>query len=235
MEKSIVILSGGADSTICIAWAKQHLQTEIHAITFNYAQKHERELKCAKKIGELLGVASHEFINVEGVLKGTSPLVNKNENVKQYKTVEDLPEGVEPTFVPSRNLLFLTIASNRAYVLDARHMIIGVCCVDYGGYTDCRKEFINSACATLNLSNYGQPYVTKEKGIILHTPLMFLTKKESILLAKKLGIIPVLKYTHTCYNNNFKPCGHCHSCLLRVRGFSEAQIEDPLLQLTCDW
>lgn len=223
MKEALVILSGGADSTICLAWAKTQFKN-VYAITFNYGQRHLKEIESAKKVAELLKVKQHFIIDIPDILEGTSPLINNNNEVAKYKDVEHLPGGVEPTFVPSRNMLFFTIASNKAYNLGIRDLVSGVCQADSGNYWDCRYSFINTLQKCISLGNYGKIFQFN-----IHTPLMLLTKKESIIMAKDLDCLDVLKYTWTCYSGKEKPCMKCHSCLLRERGFKEAGIPDPAL------
>jgi len=224
-SKCLVVLSGGQDSTTCLFWAKSKFD-EVHAVTFDYGQKHSIELESAKKIAKMAGVASHEVIELGPVLKGTSPLVNSDYEVGQYPSHEELPEGVEPTFVPARNILFLTIAANRAACLGITDMVTGVCQEDFAGYHDCRHTFIVAMTKALGEGIYGSDFVFD-----IHTPLMFMTKRDSVDLACKLeGCMEALAYSHTCYNGQYPPCGHCHACLLRQKGFDHAGIEDPLFE-----
>lgn len=224
--KCLLILSGGQDSTTAGFWAKETQKfTEIHAITFNYGQRHQVEIEAAKKIAEALGVATHEIIDIGPVLTGTSPLVNKNESVGHYPSTDALPGGVEPTFVPARNMLFLTIAANRAAALGINHLVTGVCQTDFGGYYDCRRSFINAAEIALSEALYG-----KRQGLTIWTPLMDLTKAQTVNLAFGLkGCFEALAYTHTCYDGEYPPNPHNHASLLRARGFHEAGKPDPLI------
>ncbi|MCK5235418.1 MAG: 7-cyano-7-deazaguanine synthase QueC [Deltaproteobacteria bacterium] len=221
----LVVLSGGQDSTTCLFWAKEQFPGEdIHALTFDYGQKHAVELNAARKIGKLAGVASHEFVTLGKVLAGTSPLVNSDEEVGQYDSAEELPGGVEPTFVPARNILFLTIAANRAHCLGVEDIITGVCQEDFGGYFDCRRVFIDRMENALSQGIYGV-----ETKLAIHTPLMYMTKKESVEFAIRIpGALHALAYSHTCYNGQNPPCGKCHACILRQKGFDEGNCLDPL-------
>lgn len=232
MSKALVLLSGGQDSTTCLYWAlsKTDRFDSVQTISFDYGQKHKIEIQKAENIALKAGV---EFTLLKAPeMYGTSPLINKKESVGVYKTVEDLPEGTEPTFVPARNILFLTMAANFALSKGIYHIIIGVCQVDYGGYPDCRAGFISSMQRTLNVGIFGESfeYSNVHKQLVIHTPLMYLTKKETVLLAKDLGCIEALADTHTCYEGLNPPCGKCHSCLLREKGFKEAGIKDPLMK-----
>lgn len=226
MKKALVILSGGQDSTICLAWAKQHFD-EVHAVTFDYGQRHKIEVAAAKRVAEIIGVASHEVITIPDILKGTSPLVSHND-VEQYQSAETLPGGVEKTFVPCRNQLFITIAANRAFILNCGHLVTGVCQADYGGYPDCRQEFINSVQHALNIGTFtGEDWL--EDNLTIHTPLMNLTKAESVGFAIENCAIHALAYSHTAYDGIFPPTGKDHASLLREKGFQEANIPDPLV------
>lgn len=232
MMKALVLLSGGQDSTTCLYWAldKTHIFNGVRAISFDYGQKHKIEIQKAEEIALKAGV---EWILLEAPkMYGTSPLVNSDEAVGNYNSVEELPEGIEPTFVPARNIIFLTMAVNFALSKGIYQIVTGVCQVDYGGYPDCRAGFISSMQSALNVGIFGHAYrhTNIHKQIKIHTPLMYLTKKEIVLFAKDLNCIDALADTHTCYEGLNPPCGKCHSCLLRERGFKEAGIEDPLMK-----
>lgn len=224
-NECLVILSGGQDSTTCVAIAKSKFK-EVHAVTFNYGQRHLTEIESAIKIAEKLNLASHEIIDLgQGILKGSSPLVSNNK-LGVYKNVSELPGGVEPTFVYGRNILFLTIAANRAAVMGISDIFMGVCEADYAGYFDCRLDFIKVMTEALGEGIYGSPDAFK-----IHTPLMSLTKSESVLLAKDLlgnNFDSVMELTHTCYAGVKGGCGECHACLIRDRGFNDAGIIDPI-------
>lgn len=225
--RAVVVLSGGQDSTTCL-YAAIEQGYEVHAVTFDYGQRHRVEIESAKLIAQLAGVASHEILQLGPILKGTSPLVS-DEPLEQYADHASLPGGLEKTFVPMRNQLFLTIAANRAYVLNCRDMFTGVCEEDYGGYPDCRRYFVNMFEAACNAGTF-----TGEPGTIpslrVHTPLMRLTKAASVRLALELpGCYGALAYSHTSYDGQYPPTGHDHATLLRAKGFEEAGVPDPLI------
>lgn len=224
---AIVVLSGGQDSTTCLFWAKD-LGFEVHAVTFDYNQRHAREIEAAAKVAKLAGVLSHEIITMGPVLKGTSPLVSDNA-LEQYADHKSLPGGLEKTFVPMRNQMFLTIAANRAYIHNAEALVTGVCEEDYGGYPDCRQQFIHALAHACNLGTF-----TGEDGapasLAILTPLMRLTKKATVDLALTLpGCYAALAWTHTSYDGAYPPVGHDHATLLRAKGFEEANVPDPLV------
>jgi 7-cyano-7-deazaguanine synthase len=225
--RSLVILSGGQDSTTCL-YREKSFGNCLYAITFDYNQRHRMEVEAAKKIASLAQVENHEVINLSDILISTSPLTDHSVQVKQYENVEEMKETVEPTFVPARNSLFLTIAMNRAMIHHCEKIVIGISQVDYGGYPDCRLEYIQSISKSLNLGVFGE---NKKQWIPIESPLLFLSKKETVELALKLsGCLEALALTHTCYRGDSPPCGKCHSCLLRQQGFVEADIPDPLLE-----
>jgi 7-cyano-7-deazaguanine synthase len=218
----LVIFSGGQDSTTCLYWAKERFK-RVHAVTFDYGQRHQIEIESAKKIAGLAGVESHEIVDLTGMMKTTSPLVDLSREITHYDSVDELPGGIEPTFIPCRNILFLTIAANRAVVKGIKDLVIGVSAIDYGGYPDCRPKFIRSMEETLRRG--------LEMKINIYTPMISLSKKDTVLLASNLsGCMEALAYSHTCYEGKFPPCGKCHACLLRMKGFKEAGIKDPLIE-----
>lgn len=224
---AIVVLSGGQDSTTCLFWAR-HMGFEVHAVTFDYNQRHAREIEAATKVAKLAGALSHEVITMGPVLKGTSPLISDNA-LEQYADHQSLPGGLEKTFVPMRNQMFLTIAANRAYIHNAEALVTGVCEEDYGGYPDCRSAFIHALAHACNLGTF-----TGEDGapasLAILTPLMRLTKKATVDLALTLpGCYAALAWTHTSYDGAYPPVGHDHATLLRAKGFEEANVPDPLV------
>jgi len=224
MSKALVILSGGQDSTTCLAIACQQFE-EVHAITFEYGQKHSIELDSSRNVANLLNIASHEFVSMGRILKGTSPLVSDTP-LGKYESPDDLPGGLEPTFVPGRNILFLTLAANRAAVLGITDLFTGLCEEDFGGYPDCRQVFVDAMQRALSEGIWGQP-----GRFTIHTPLMHLNKSDSVMLAVEvLGerFEEVMEQTHTCYDGVKGGCGKCHACHLRDRGFKETGIIDPI-------
>lgn len=227
--KALVVLSGGQDSTTCLFWAKA-LRWDVSAITFDYGQRHKRELESANVVAQLAGIAhKHHVVHVGDVLKGTSPLVNELSKLEQYEDYNSLPGGLEKTFVPMRNQFFLTLAANRAYCLGISDLVTGVCQEDSGGYPDCRQEFITSFEKTCNYGTFTNSPLTA-RSLYIHTPLMNMTKAESVHLALSLpGCYQALAYTHTSYDGAYPPKGMDHATLLRSKGFAEAGIPDPLI------
>ncbi|MDJ1168311.1 7-cyano-7-deazaguanine synthase QueC [Roseofilum sp. BLCC_M154] len=222
--EALVILSGGQDSTTCAALATQQFD-RTHGLTFDYQQRHRIELESAQAVAKKLGLASHEILSVGPILASTSPLVSQTA-LAEYESAEALPGGIEATFIPGRNILFLTLAANRAARLGIRDIVLGVCETDFAGYWDCRQSFIDAMGVALGEGMYGDGGAYR-----IHTPLMNLTKAESVKLAQEvLGdrFESVMELTHTCYAGVKGGCGKCHACILRDRGFQEAGIDDPI-------
>lgn len=220
---ALVILSGGQDSTTCVHWAIEK-GYDVSAITFDYNQRHKCEVEAAKKVAEIYGITNHEIVEVGPILKGSSPLTDHTKDLEQYPDIYSLPGGLENTFVPARNLLFLTVAANRAYTQDIHTLITGVCQEDYGGYPDCRAGFINLTSQAL------------EEGLDtpmeIITPLMFRTKEDCCLYSWRLDrhkLYKALAFSHTAYDGSCPPTGNDHATLLRAKGFVLADIPDPLL------
>lgn len=237
---ALVVLSGGQDSTTCLAQAlATYGRDRVHAITFDYRQRHRAEIVSAQVIAEMAGIKDrHEVLTLPGILKGSSPLVNRSTEVEQYASADVLPGGLEKTFVPMRNQLFMTLAANRAVCIGLEKgadvdIIVGVSQEDYGGYPDCRQPFIYALEEAIKKS-LDDPDLPKIK---LVAPLMFLTKKMTVELSEKLvgnlgepSARKLLAHSHTCYNGLTPPCGKCHACLLREKGYAEAGVSDPLIE-----
>ena len=205
---------------------------KVKAITFDYGQKHRAEIKAAEEIAKLNNI-EWELIKVPK-MEGQSPLTNPGVELGKYEKIEDLPGGIEPTFVPGRNIIFLALAANRAgaWMQDASGaaIVTGLCQEDYGGYPDCRLIFVEKMEAAINAGLEG--IISSQSGlpgeVDICTPLMMLTKAETVLLGVKEGAMESLALSHTCYEGKRPPCGKCHACHLRARGFEEAGIPDPL-------
>jgi len=219
MTKALVVLSGGQDSTTCLYWAINKFgQQNVSSISFDYGQKHKIELQAAKNIAELAQVHNQIIpIDTFSVLGGNA----LTDNIETDSAASAQSGSLPNTFVPGRNLIFLSFAAAYAYQRDIHHLVTGVAQTDYSGYPDCRDNTLRSLEQTLSLG--------MEYDIHIETPLMFLSKAETILLAEKLGALDAMAYTHTCYNGQQPPCGHCQACILRAKGFAEANRPDPLL------
>ena len=220
--KALVVLSGGQDSTTCLYWAIKRFGIEdVSTVTFDYGQRHRIELDCAARIAAQAGVSNTLLpIDTFAALGGdalTDDAVSVAEGV-------DAATGLPNTFVPGRNLVFLTFAAAMAYQKGIGNLVTGVAQTDYSGYPDCREGTITSLQHTLRLG--------MEYDVTIHTPLMHLSKKETVELARDLGALPAMALTHTCYNGERPPCGTCPACELRAKGFVEAGVKDPLLAVT---
>ncbi len=222
----LVVLSGGQDSTTCLYLAKTQAK-QVSALTFDYDQRHAIEVDAARDVARFAGV-EHEILRFgSGVLRGTSPLVNADKEVERYENAAALPGGIEKTFVPMRNALFMVLAFNRAAVRGCDAIMLGVSQEDYGGYPDCREGFIRQMAGACNAAL--DESVSQKIAVLV--PLIHLTKRATVELAAGLpGCMRALAYSHTCYNGEVPPCGHCHACLLRAKGFAEAGVVDPLLE-----
>lgn len=216
MKKAVVLLSGGLDSTTLMGIAQAD-GYEIFPISFDYGQRHRRELECARQIAEFYQVKSHRLIKV-GPLGG-SALTEADIDVPEYAEREEIPV----TYVPARNILFLSYAVGYAEVVGAEAIYIGVNALDYSGYPDCRPEFIEAYQKAINL---GTKAGAEGNPIAIKTPLLHLGKGDIVTLADKLGT--PIHWTTSCYNGEEKACGVCDACRLRLKGFAEAGIKDPI-------
>lgn len=223
---AVVLLSGGQDSATCLFWAKQNFDA-VQALCIDYGQRHSIEIESARKVAGMAGVPI-EVISVPNVLRGTSPLVNKDAELAEYDSASNLPGGIEPTFVPFRNAFFLIIAANFAVANNAMHLVTGICQEDYGGYPDCRESFRDVMQAMLNQALHG--HYGNAEGIFIHAPLMKLDKAGTVRMAQKLpGAMDALAFTTTSYSGEYPPNAHDHASLLRSRGFHTVGIGDPLI------
>jgi len=213
MKKSAVILhSGGQDSTTCLAWALTKFKN-IELISFDYGQRHKAEIRAAQTIAKKLNL-KHTTLKLP-ILKELTKNALTNQSVK----VKAGKKGQLPnTFVDGRNAMFLTTAAIYAKQKGITNIVTGVCQTDYSGYPDCREPFIKSIQKTLQLA--------MEYPFKIHTPLMNLTKAQTVELMDKLGKLDLLKYTHTCYEGISPACGKCPACKLRLKGFKEYGIDD---------
>ncbi len=223
MKKAVVLLSGGLDSAVALYLAKSKGFDEVHAISFNYGQRHETELNHAKKIAEKAGVAAHKIVTLNLGDFGGSSLTDKSIDVEDGDVNRtDIPV----TYVPARNMVFLSIAASYAESIEAQDIFIGVSQVDYSGYVDCRQEFIDAMEAAINKGTVMG--AESGKPIKINAPFVNKTKAEEIVLGMELGVDFGL--TWSCYRGGEKPCGTCDSCLLRAKAFAEAGFEDAALK-----
>lgn len=218
MEKTVVLLSGGLDSSTALYLAKSE-GYELHAISFDYGQRHSKELECAKAIAQAAGVKSHKVVSLNLGEWGGSSLTDMSMTVEDGDADRtDIPM----TYVPARNMVFLSVAASMAEAIGAQHIFIGVSEVDYSGYVDCRQVFIDAMEKAINLGTVMG--AEQGKKITIHAPFVNMTKAEEIKLGNKLGVD--FSLTWSCYRGGEKPCGTCDSCLLRARAFKEAGVTD---------
>jgi 7-cyano-7-deazaguanine synthase len=220
-KKAIVLVSGGLDSLTCLAIANSQ-GYEIHALTFDYHQKHSAEINAAKACVAQFPVASHQIIKIPVDVLTNTALVNSEISVPDYSGNLEIPV----TYVPARNTLFLVFALARAEILNAEAIFTGVSCVDYSHYPDCRPEYINAMQEVFNLAI---KKAVEGSPIQLVTPLLYLSKAETIQLGLQLGIDYSLSVS--CYRADEagRACGSCDPCTFRKKGFVEAQVSDPTI------
>jgi 7-cyano-7-deazaguanine synthase len=224
-RKAVVLLSGGLDSATILAIARSE-GFQCYALTFRYGQRHQREIEAAKKVAESLEVTEHRRIDVDLAQFGGSALTDSAIEVPKDRPDLGKPGRIPPTYVPARNTVFLSYALAWAEMLDASDIFIGVNAIDYSGYPDCRPEFIKAFERVANLAT-----TATGRGKVryrIHTPLISMTKREIILTGTKLGVDYSL--THSCYDPDEygRSCGRCDSCKLRLKGFAEAGLKDPI-------
>ena len=224
MKKAVCLLSGGLDSATSLAFAKRE-GFVTYALSFDYGQRHKVELEAAARVAKALGAASHQVTKIDLRLFGGSALTG-DIDVPKGRAVDEMAHGIPITYVPARNTIFLSFALAWAEVLGASDIYLGVNAVDYSGYPDCRPEYIDAFRHMANLAT--KAGVEGDMKLNIHTPLIHLSKAEIIRLGVSLGVDYSL--THSCYDPDSmsRACGQCDSCRLRLAGFAEAGLADPL-------
>jgi 7-cyano-7-deazaguanine synthase len=224
MKRAVCLLSGGLDSSTCLAYAIRE-GFECYALSFDYGQRHRVELDAAARVAAVLGAKRHLIASIDTRLFEGSALTGSTDVPKQRNDAE-MGSGIPVTYVPARNTVFLSFALAWAEVLGAADIFIGVNAIDYSGYPDCRPEYIAAFERMANLATKA----SVEGGVALrvHTPLARLTKADIVRLGAELGLDFGL--THSCYDPDpqGRACGECDSCLLRKKGFREAGLTDSL-------
>lgn len=223
-EKAVVLLSGGLDSTTALAIALAE-GFEVYAISFHYGQRHAIELASARRIANAYAVEKHLVVDIDLRAIGGSALTDQIEVPKPGSNLA-MSSGIPVTYVPARNTIFLSFALGWAERLSAPNIFIGVNALDYSGYPDCRPEYIEAFERLANLAT--KAAVEGQMRLKIHTPLIAMTKADIIRTGLSLGVDYSL--THSCYDPGVGDlaCGRCDSCLLRLKGFSEAGARDPL-------
>ena len=223
MKGAVVLLSGGIDSTttLAIAIAQGY---ETYALSFEYGQRHHIEMGTARRVAKSLGAKEHRIAKIDLRVFGGSALTDDLDVPKQ-RSETAIAHGIPVTYVPARNTIFLAYALAWAEVIPASDIFLGVNAIDYSGYPDCRPEFIE---AFENLANVGTKAGVEDRHFQIYTPLIKLSKADIIRKAVELGVD--LSLTHSCYDPTTEglACGECDSCLLRLKGFREAGIKDPI-------
>lgn len=222
-KKAVVLLSGGIDSTTTLAIAKNE-KFQTYCLSFNYGQRHLVELNAAKRVAFFFGIKEHLIMDINMSAIGGSALTDSIITVPKNRTLKDMDKNIPITYVPSRNLIFLSFALSWAEVIGASDIFIGVNAIDYSGYPDCRPEFIKAFQEMANLATKAGVSGTRIK---INTPLINLTKSEIIKKGLKLGVD--YKITFSCYDPDplGKPCNKCDSCILRKKGFDDSGYVNP--------
>lgn len=220
MKKAVVLLSGGLDSATALYMAKAE-GYEVYALSFDYGQRHSKEVECAEKIARLAEVKEHVTINTNMNAWGGSALTDKSIEVPTGNLES---ESIPVTYVPARNMIFLAYAASYAEARGASDIFIGVSQVDYSGYVDCRQEFIEAMENAINLGTVCA--VEQGRRIKVRAPFINMKKSEEIKIGMKLGLD--YNNTWTCYNGEAEACGECDSCRLRLKAFEEAGFADPI-------
>jgi 7-cyano-7-deazaguanine synthase len=223
--KAVVLLSGGVDSTTTAAIAQQQ-GFEVHALSFHYGQRHAVELEAARRVVAHLGIRRHVVLEIDLRAFGGSALTG-DLAVPLDTPMDQIGARIPPTYVPARNTIFLSFSLAWAETLEARDIFIGANALDYSGYPDCRPEYIAAFERMANLAT--RAGVEGGGRITIHAPLISLSKREIIAQGRELGIDYGL--TSSCYDPgpDGSACGHCEACLLRLKGFEEAGMSDPLV------
>ena len=222
MPKAVCLLSGGLDSSTCLALARREGYT-CYALSFDYGQRHKIELEAARRVAASIGVERHLVARIGLDAFGGSALTG-DIAVPKARSAAEMSHGIPVTYVPARNTIFLSFALAWAEVLESSDVFIGVNALDYSGYPDCRPEYIEAYERMANLAT--RAGVEGRTRVKIHTPLMRLTKAEIVKLGRELGLD--FSLTFSCYDPGpeGRPCGQCDACLLRRKGFQEAGIED---------
>lgn len=224
-KSAVVLLSGGLDSTTTLAIAK-HEGFRLQALTFRYGQRHTIEVDAARRVGQVMGVEHHVIVDIDLGAFGGSALTD-DLAVPKSRRPDEIAQGIPITYVPARNTIFLAYALAFAEVTQSEDVFIGVNALDYSGYPDCRLEYIQAFEAMANLAT--KAAVEGRQRLHIHTPLIHLSKAHIIQRGLELGVDYAL--THSCYDPapDGAACGQCDSCLLRLKGFAEAGVADPIV------
>jgi len=222
VQIAICLISGGIDSCVTAFIAKNE-GYNIYALSFNYGQRHKKELECAKDITYALKARDHIIFDLNLSRFGGSSLVDASSDIPESYNLENIGKTIPSTYVPARNTVFLSIALAYAEVIGADAIFIGATFQDYSGYPDCRPEYI---IAYQKMADLATKRVVEGRSIKIEAPLLYLTKAE--IIKRGLKLYAPFEKTWSCYQGNIKACGKCDSCLLRLKGFKEAGYHDPI-------
>jgi 7-cyano-7-deazaguanine synthase len=218
LKKAVCLLSGGLDSSTVIYHAKNQ-GYEVHALSFDYGQRHSKEMEAAKKIASSVGTKEHKIIKIDLTQIGGSALTDQSIDIPTDRTDEEIASEIPVTYVPMRNTIFLALAAAYAEIIGADTIFTGMNVIDYSGYPDCRPEYIEAMEKAINLGS-------KARNFKIKTPIIRMDKREIIQLGTKLGV--PYELTWSCYKGGEKACGECESCKFRKKGFEEAGLIDPI-------
>ncbi|MGH8000346.1 MAG: 7-cyano-7-deazaguanine synthase QueC [Brasilonema sp.] len=220
--KAVILLSGGLDSSTVLYQAIAD-GYECHTISFDYQQRHQRELHSALAIAQKAGVVDHQVVKFDLRQWGGSALTDDAIELPQKRSVEEMSQSIPVTYVPARNTIFLSFALAYAETIDAQYVYIGVNALDYSGYPDCRPDYIQAMQEVFRL---GTKQGRSGQTISINTPLIHLKKTEIIQIGNKIGV--PWELTWSCYVGGDVACGVCDSCRLRLAAFAELGLKDPL-------
>lgn len=222
VNRAVVLLSGGLDSGVTLALAKED-GNDVYALTFDYGQKHAKEVESAKKLAEHYKAKKHLILRIPLGEVAESALTTEDESVPEERSVEEMTLTIPSTYVPGRNIVLLSYALSWAETMGADSIYIGAHTQDYSGYPDCRPEFLK---AFQNAAKLGTRTGVEGREIDLRYPIIEMTKAKIVAKGSELGV--PFELTWSCYKGGEKACGKCDSCQFRLRGFKEAGLEDPL-------
>lgn len=220
--RAVSLLSGGLDSTVVLAYALSE-GFDVVPLTVRYGQRHSRELDSAKRVVEHYGLRHHVVMDLDLRSFTGSALTSQSVEVPEKASVAEIGEGIPVTYVPARNIIFLSLAAGLCETIGAEAIFIGANAIDYSGYPDCRPEFFEAFEQTLRV---GTKAGVEGHAPRIHAPILRMSKSEIVRLGSELKA--PLELTWSCYQGGERACGHCDSCLLRLKGFKEVGVPDPL-------